>query len=102
MESHQPSPEEQALRRLLKKKLPGLASLEMTTARQRPVPLAVGGGRMHPIFRLHASHKRRKNFIGHLVVDNVRVTEHADKAYDVDSSFVNLLGSAMDKPSSLI
>jgi hypothetical protein len=42
---------------------------------------------------LHASHRRRKNFIGHLIVDDVRITEHVDKAGAVDGFFDDLLGS---------
>jgi hypothetical protein len=47
------------------------------------------------------SHRRRKNFIGHLIVDDVRVTEHADKAEAVDSFFDSLIGSATDMSFSL-
>jgi hypothetical protein len=52
-------------------------------------------------FHLHASHRRRKNFIEHLVVDNVRVTEHNEKAEAVDSFFDNLLGGMDERPFSL-
>jgi hypothetical protein len=50
---------------------------------------------------MHASHRRRKNFIGHLLVDNRRVTDHADKAEAVDSFFEDLLGTSADRPFSL-
>ncbi|XP_071679920.1 uncharacterized protein [Lolium perenne] len=81
MESRPLSPQERALRCLLKKKLLGLASLERTIARQRSRILWLReGDACTRFFHLHASQRRRKNFIGHLVVDNRRFTEHAEKA----------------------
>jgi hypothetical protein len=72
MESRRLSDQERALRRLLKKKLLGLASLERTIARKRSRVLWLReGAACTRFFHLHASHRRRKNFIGHLVVDNV-------------------------------
>jgi hypothetical protein len=50
---------------------------------------------------LHASHRRRNNFIGHLIVDNVRITKHVDKAEAVDGFFDDLLGSMADRPFTL-
>jgi hypothetical protein len=44
---------------------------------------------------------RRKNFIGHLLVDGRRVTDHVDKAEVVDSFFEDLLGTSVDRPFSL-
>jgi hypothetical protein len=52
-------------------------------------------------FRMHASHRIHKNFIGHILVDNRRVTDHADKAEVVDSFFEDLLGTSADRPFSL-
>jgi hypothetical protein len=102
MESRQLLPDERALRRLLKKKLLGLASLERTIARQRSRILWLReGDACTRFFHLHASHRRWKNFIGHLLVDDVRVVEHVDKAEAVDSFFDNLLGSTTDRSFSL-
>jgi hypothetical protein len=102
MESRALSPEERALRRLLKKKLMGLASLERTIARQRSRILWLQeGDACTRFFHLHASHRRRKNFIGHLMVNEVRITEHADKAEAVDSFFDDLLGFGADRPFTL-
>jgi hypothetical protein len=42
----------------------------------------------------------RKN-IRHLMVDNVRVTEHADKAMAVDGFFESLFGTETGRPFSL-
>jgi hypothetical protein len=64
------SPEEHTLRFLLKKKLLGLASLERTLARQRLRHLWLReGDACTRFFHTQASHRRRKNFIGHLLVD---------------------------------
>jgi hypothetical protein len=102
MESCQLSPEERALRRMLKKKLLGLASLERTIVRKRSRILWLReGDACTRFFHLHASHRRRKNFIGHLAIDNVRVKEHVDKAEAVDCFFDNLLGSTTDRPFTL-
>jgi hypothetical protein len=88
MDSRQLSCDERALRRMLKKRLLGLASLERTIARQRSRILWLReGDACTRFFHLHASHRRRKNFIGHLIVDDVRITEHADKAEAVDSFY---------------
>jgi hypothetical protein len=70
MDSRLLSPEERALRHLLKKKLLGLASLERTLARQRSRLLWLReGDTCTHFFHTHASHRRRKNFIEHLLVD---------------------------------
>ncbi|XP_071677125.1 uncharacterized protein [Lolium perenne] len=45
--------------------------------------------------------KRRKNFIAHLKVDGVLVSDQEDKANAVDVFFEELLGSAPDRPHSL-
>src|SRR4051812_18667759 len=96
------SPEERGLRCLLKKKLLGLASLERTLARQRSRILWLReGDACTRFFHTHASHRRRKNFISHLLVDNVRVSEHDDKAEAVDRFFGDLLGTSGDRPFSL-
>jgi hypothetical protein len=102
MDSLQLSTEERALWRLLKKKLLGLASLERTLARQRSRLLWLQeGDACTRFFHMHASHRRRKNFIGHLLVDNRRVTDHVAKAEAVDSFFEELSGSSTDCPFSL-
>jgi hypothetical protein len=102
MESRLLSPEERALRRLLKKKLLGLASLERTLARQRLRLLWLReGDACTRFFQTHATHRRCKNYIGHLLVENRRVTDHVDKAEAVDSFFGDLLGTSADRPFSL-
>jgi molybdenum cofactor biosynthesis enzyme MoaA len=60
MESRDLSPEERALRRLLKKKLLGLASFERTIARQCSRILWLQeGDACTCFFHLHASHRRQ-------------------------------------------
>jgi hypothetical protein len=44
---------------------------------------------------------RHKNFIGHLLVDNRRVTDHVAKVEVMDSFFEELLRSLADRPFSL-
>jgi hypothetical protein len=101
MDSRLLSPEERALRRLLKKKLLGIASLERTLARQRSRLLWLReGDTCTCFFHTHASHRRHKNFIGHLLVDGRQVTDHVDKA-EVMDSFMDLLGTSTDHPFSL-
>jgi hypothetical protein len=90
------------LRRLLKKKLLGLASLERTIARQRSRILWLQeGNACTRFFHLHASHGRRKNFTGYLIVDNVHATEHVDKAEAMGGFFDDMLGSVADWPFTL-
>jgi hypothetical protein len=102
MDSRLLSLEERALRRLLKKKLLGLASLERTLARQRSRLLWLReGDTCTRFFHGHASHRRCKNFISHLLVDNRRVMDHVDKAEVMDSFFEELLDTSADRPFSL-
>ena len=102
MESRALSEAERGLRRVLKGKLLGLASLERSLARQRARVLWLReGDACTKFFHLHASHRRRQNFIGHLVVDGVRQTDHEVKAEAVDSFFDSLLGTEVDREVSL-
>jgi hypothetical protein len=67
MEVRPLSMEERGLRRLLKRKLLGLASLERTIARHRSrIHWLSEGDACTRFFHLHANHHRRKNFIAHL------------------------------------
>jgi hypothetical protein len=67
MESRALSVEERGFRRLLKRKLLGLASLERTIARQRSrITWLAEGDACTKFFHLHANHRRWKNFIAHL------------------------------------
>ncbi|KAM0913456.1 hypothetical protein ACQ4PT_012157 [Festuca glaucescens] len=102
MESRQLSVEERAFRRLLKRKLLGLASLERTIARQRSrITWLAEGDACTKFFHLHANHRRRKNFIAQLSVDGTLVAEQDKKAEAVDSFYGDLLGAAPERDFSL-
>jgi hypothetical protein len=94
MEVRPLSVEERGLRRLLKRKLLELASLERTIARHRSrIHWLSEGDACTKFFHLHANHRRRKNFIVHLQVDGVLISEQEDKAQAVDAFYEQLLGS---------
>jgi mannosylglycoprotein endo-beta-mannosidase len=102
MDSRLLSPKECALCHHLKKKFLGLASLDRTLAQQRSRVLWLReGDACTRFFHTHASHRRRKNFIGHLMVDGQRLTDHVDKVKAMDSFFEDLLGTSVDRPFSL-
>jgi hypothetical protein len=76
MESRALSHGERGLRKLLKRKLLGLASLERTIARQRSrITWLSEGDACTRFFHLHANHQRRKNFIAHFKVDGSHVAD---------------------------
>jgi hypothetical protein len=52
-------------------------------------------------FHLHANHRRRKNFIPHLQVDGVLVSDQDGKARAVDAFYEQLLGSCPERGYSL-
>ncbi|KAM0924223.1 hypothetical protein ACQ4PT_005019 [Festuca glaucescens] len=102
METRSLSTSERGLRKLLKRKLLGLASLERTNARQRSrIAWLKEGDACTRFFHLQANHRRRKNFIPHLRVDGVLVADQDDKARVVDDFFEQLLGSAPERGFSL-
>jgi hypothetical protein len=49
------------------------------------------------LFHLHARHRKIKNFVASLVVDNYILSSHIDKAAAVDQFFSNLIGTNMDR-----
>jgi hypothetical protein len=90
MESRVLSPEERGFRKLLKRKLLGLASLEWTIARQRSrITWLAEGDACTKFFHLHANHRPQKNFISLLKVD-----DQEEKARAVDDFYGDLLGSS--------
>ncbi|KAM0893049.1 hypothetical protein ACQ4PT_025372 [Festuca glaucescens] len=96
------STEERSFRKLLKRKLLGLASLEQTIARQRSRITSLAEGDVcTTFFHLHANHRHRKNFIAQLKVDGVLVPDQEAKAAEVDSFYELLLGSAPERGFSL-
>jgi hypothetical protein len=94
MESRALSLEERGFRLLLKRKLLGFASLERTIARHRSrIHWLSEGDACTRFFHLHANHRRRKNFIAHLKVDGVLISDQEEKAKAVDAFYEQLLGS---------
>ena len=102
MERRQLFEAERGLWRLLKRKLLGLASLERSIARQRSRLMWLQEGEAcTKFFHMHASHRRRKNFIDELKVDGRMLTAHEDKAEAIDDFYDQLLGSAPDRQFTL-
>jgi hypothetical protein len=102
MESRALSQGERGMRKLLKRKLLGLASLEMTIARQRSRIMWLSEcDACTKFFHLHANHRCRKNFIAHLKVDGVLVADQEEKSKAVDSFYEHLLGSCPDRGFSI-
>lgn len=83
------------LRKLLKKKLLGLCSLERTIARQRSRLLRLKEGDANTsFFHQHARHRQRRNMITTLRQGNSVATGQEELASMVDSYYENLLGVA--------
>jgi mannosylglycoprotein endo-beta-mannosidase len=98
MESRALSVEERGFRRLLKRKLLGLASLERTIARRHcRIHWLSEGNACTRFFHLHANHRRRKSFIVHLQVDGVLISDQDDKSKAVDSFYEQLLGTCPER-----
>ena len=73
------SPHEASLRKQLKLKCLGLASLERTIARSRSRLLWLKEGDANTsFFHMHASHRRKKNAIARLRVDDVVTSQHSE------------------------
>ncbi|KAM0921177.1 hypothetical protein ACQ4PT_007069 [Festuca glaucescens] len=83
------------LRRKLKLRVLGLASLERTIARQRARIAGVKEGDANPLFfRIHASSHRRRTFCARLRDDDRAATEQEDKEDLAATFFTRLLGQA--------
>jgi hypothetical protein len=91
------SPGELWLKNNLKKHSLALASLNRTIDRLRSrIGWLREGDTDTKLFHLHARHRKRKNFIGHLVSGDHICTNHKDKA-EIDSFYENLLGSCTER-----
>lgn len=94
-ESRVLSSSEIALRRLLKKKLLGLSSLERSIARQRSRLLWLrDGDASTQFFHLHASHRRRRNMITTLKCGDRILSGHDEIAEAADTYYTEVLGNA--------
>ena len=79
-----------------------LASLQRTIARLRSrISWLCDGDANTKLFHLHARHQKRKNFIGKIVVGEHICTSHEDKAAAVDDFYENLLGTCLDRESTI-
>lgn len=95
MEGRALSPAELGLRKVLKRKLLGLCSLERSIARQRSWMLWLReGDATTGFFFQHANHRRRRNVIMGLWVDGDILTGQEEIAGAVDSYFQRILGEA--------
>jgi mannosylglycoprotein endo-beta-mannosidase len=92
-DNRQLSPGELWLKNNLKKHSLALASLQRTIARLRSrINWLRDGDANTKLFHLHARHRKRKNFIGKIVVGDQICTSHEDKAAAIDDFYENLLG----------
>jgi hypothetical protein len=96
------SPKEAAMRQQLKGLCLGLSSLERTIARQRSrITYLKDGGANTRFFHLHASYRKRKNFIGSLKADGVRITEHEAMAALLQCYYEQLLSQQYTRAATL-
>jgi len=101
-DSRQLSSGELWLKNSLKKHSLVLASLQRTIARLRSrISWLRDGDANTKLFHLHARHRKRKNFIGKIVVGEQICTSHEDKAAAIDDFYENLLGSCPDREYSI-
>jgi hypothetical protein len=90
------------LKNSLKKHSLALASLKRTIARSRArIGWLREGDANTKFFHLHARHRKRKNFIAKLTIEDHIYTKHEDKAALVDLFFDNLLGTSTDRETSI-
>jgi hypothetical protein len=90
------------LKNSFKKHSLALASLKRTIARLRSrIGWLREGDANTKNFYLHARHHKRKNFIAKLTIKDHIYTKHEDKAALVDLFFDNLLGTSIDRETSI-
>lgn len=90
------------LRRLLKKKLLGLSSLERMISWQHSRLLWLREADANTqFFHLHASHRQRRNTITTMTCNGQVVMGHDDIANAVDTYYAELLGRAFERQFSL-
>lgn len=92
------SPEEAQLRRCLKMRTLGLASLARSIARQRSRVLYLAEGDANTRFyNLQACHRSRRNHIPSLAVDGQLVVQDEGKAHAIFHYFNNVLGTNFER-----
>lgn len=101
-ESRSLSDQEHGLRKLLKKKLLGLCSLERTIARQHSRLLLLRDGDANTaFFQRHARHRQRKNIITSLQHNGEVYTGQESIAQAVDEYYAELFGSARTREATI-
>lgn len=96
------SPEEIDLRKELKQKSLGLASLERTIARARSrITWLRDGDACTRLFRLHASYRKKKNHIVSLCSNDARVHAHNEKAELFFNHFQTIMGTEEQRTESV-
>ncbi|XP_073359839.1 uncharacterized protein [Aegilops tauschii subsp. strangulata] len=97
-DSRQLSRGEQDLRRILKRKLLGLCSLERTIARQRSRLLYLKEGDVTTkFFFRHARQRQRRNIITSIKKEGEYLTGHESIAAAVDEYYESIFGSASER-----
>jgi hypothetical protein len=93
---------EAQLRRGLKARVLGLASLDRTIARQRARVAGISEGDTNAeFFRIYASSRRRRNFIAYLRHNSCSTSEQADKEDLATDFYIELLGRAQPRDCNL-
>ena len=94
--------QERWFRRELKNKLLGLCAVERSMARQRSIISWLSEGDVNTnYFHMHASHRRRKNFIGALKEDDHLVVSHNEIAEILEKHYRNRFGTPAVRSASL-
>ncbi|WVZ83247.1 hypothetical protein U9M48_030415 [Paspalum notatum var. saurae] len=102
MESRELSMDELSLRRQLKFKCLGLASLARSIARQRSRLIALAEGDANTkLFHLQACHRSRQNFIQQICVDGHELVLEEDKAAAFFSYFQDVFGGVFQRTHTL-
>lgn len=96
------SQEEEDMRRQLKGLCLGLASLEHTITRQRSrITYLPEGDTNTRFFHLHASCRKRRNYIKALEVDSARITSHDDMAAVLRRYYTDMLGRDLHRETTI-
>lgn len=100
-DTRQLSEDEQQLRRELKRKCLGLASLERTIARARSrVTWLSDEDASTKFFHLQASYQRKKKLITKLQTPNCMAVTHEEKAEELFQQYNNIMGAEADRSTS--
>lgn len=102
MDNRELTEQERDLRKVLKRKLLGLSSLERSIARQRSriLYLKEGDGNTR-LFHQSACHRQRRNMMSTLTNNTSIATGHDEIASMVDAYYTNLLGVPLERPYSI-